>query len=255
MENQRSTIEFLRNFQEFAWNARYIVAKNLFLGLKSSHDEKEKKILSVEILSNMIAATEDLEAWYSFLRDRKSKDYDIWPYLMSYESTPKTQVIFFNEIEKLKNFDDFVRRFGLNREMILSSTSIKPKEVRTIIENNILRSFELAAKNRSNRLLIRFHNKVKHHFLVLNSTKNDGVIIRNQDDILAVPFDKKEILRAVATTQLFCHGIQGIISILMLEVSSLLEENPLSNEDKKYFIEKKQSGEDDPVKYLKRLKP
>lgn len=256
MKNPRATIEFLQNFRKFGWEARYILAKNLFESLQRTEDVNEKKILNVEILSILIAATEDLEAWFAFLRDRQKVEYDLWPFLMDYNSKPKTQARFLEEINGIKDLEGFLAFFGINKGILSAANGVSSEEAGDIIEKHILKALKLAAHNRTakNRLLVRFHNKVKHHFLVLNSNNPDhGVIVRDGNDILAVPMDLKDVSSALETIRFICYGTSGIISILMFEVANMLSVEPLSLEDKKYFLDKKLLGVDDPVKYLKRI--
>lgn len=251
---KRETIEFLTNFQKFGYKGRLETAKILFEKIQNSDDLELQKYVIIELIQILISYTEDLEAWFFYTKDRGEQDIDhrVWEYLMRYKSSPKTRKKFFEEIMRINNSQEFMTYFGFQESDLLTNTKMSKEIINDmIIEGVIIKAFQIAANNRTNKdgLLIRAFNKIKHHYLILDSS-GPQVIIRDDTNILKVDINIDEAKKLLNTSELIARGIFGIITTLMCEFSGFISKFGLAENDRSYYLNKKVSGENDPIKAI-----
>lgn len=202
----------------------------------------------------LISYTEDLEAWFFYTKNRNEKniDHKAWEYLMKYKSTPTTRNNFLAEMETIKNYEDFMKYFNFRESDLLANQNMTKEIIKKeITEGVIIKAFDIAVKNRTTQsgLLIRAFNKIKHHYLILDSSGPE-VIIRDDAQILKVDINIEEAKKLLNTIELIKHGIHGIITTLLYEICGFIKTFGLSKKDKDYFLNKKISGNNDPIQYI-----
>ena len=92
-----NTIQFLKNYDIFASQARYYTAKLFLDELQNNKDLKpnNQKLMKLRIIEEFVSATEDLALWLLVVSNRHSKspNFDIWERLLLAEATTDLSLI------------------------------------------------------------------------------------------------------------------------------------------------------------------
>lgn len=70
-----NTIEFLKNYNNFAYKVRHQTAKTFLERLRQSSNEDERRVMMLKIVEELIASTEDLAMWYLAVKRRSNRPW------------------------------------------------------------------------------------------------------------------------------------------------------------------------------------
>lgn len=231
-------ITFLKNYKDFGFKIRLVTAQNYLKIIDISTDFTEQKIMMLRILEELISSTEDLTMWLAAISERNivDKKYrDEWEYLLVTEATDDRIVKILRTHSRIKTGKGLLKRFKTPPfKRILSYLKTDEATLMSLV-NKLLEAIKASLKNRtvSKKVLIRFHNKVKHGMVVQDygnelfirdlkpKLSKKRLIRRNRN--LIIPFDQERAKKMVRTIETNAYAIKTIIILLMADYSYQLE--------------------------------
>ena len=112
-----NTIQFLKNYDVFASQARYHTAKLYLNELKNNKELKpnNQKLMKLRIIEEFVSATEDLSLWLLIVSKRldKLKKLDIWERLLFAEATTEDAKIFLEGLGRLRTPNSILKKLDI----------------------------------------------------------------------------------------------------------------------------------------------
>ncbi len=231
-----NTIQFLKNYDIFASQARYYTAKLFLDELQNNKDLKpnNQKLMKLRIIEEFVSATEDLALWLLVVskRHQKSLDLDIWERLLLAEATTEEAKNFMASMGKLRSPDSVLKKLDIVSSKTLSKIfGVNETELSESIEY-IIKAIKTTIKNRevSNGVLIRAHNKIKHGMAVyLDGKDMDNLLIRDlrlvgaakhkrrRNRFFEIKFDVERAEKLVGSILAISHAVRGLIYLVQAD--------------------------------------
>lgn len=231
-----NTIQFLKNYDVFASQARYYTAKLFLDELQNNKDLKpnNQKLMKLRIIEEFVSATEDLALWLLVVskRHQKSSNLDIWERLLLAEATTEEAKNFLVSMRKLRSPNSILKKldiisnkklseiFGVNETELSESIEYIIKAIKATIQN----------RNVSNGVLIRAHNKIKHGMAVYLDGKDiNNLLIRDlrmvgstghkrrRNRYFEIKFDVVRAEKLVGSILAISHAIRGLIYLVQAD--------------------------------------
>lgn len=251
-----NTIQFLKNYDIFAYQARYHTAKLFLDELQNNKDLKpnNQKLMKLRIIEEFVSATEDLALWLLIVSKRhlKSPSFDIWERLLLAEATTNEAKTFLNSMGKLRSQNSVLRKLDIIPNKKLSNIiGISETELSESIEY-IVKAIKVTIHNRkvSNGVLIRAHNKIKHGMAVYIDGKNiDTLLIRDlrmvgsthhkrkQNRYFEIKFDLERAEKLVGSILAISHAIRGLIYLVQADFRyHITTDNRIRRKTREYWL-------------------
>jgi len=230
-----NTVQFLKNYDVFASQARYYTAQLFLDELKNNAELKPNniKLMKLRIIEEFISATEDLALWLLTVNRRvASTKLDIWDQLLLAEATPEDAVLFLQSLGRLKSHDSILNRLNLiSSSRLRKQLGLNEKEIEESLEY-IIKSIKSTIFNRriNNGALLRTHNKIKHGMVVYLDAKNiDKLLIKDLKMVgqrnkkrrryryFEINFDLNRAEKLVGNIQTISHAIRGLIYLVQAD--------------------------------------
>jgi hypothetical protein len=252
-----NTVTFLKNYIKFAWEVRLITAKIFITKFQQSNDDSEKKVMMLRIVEELISSTEDLAMWIAATeaRQRPTKKYrDVWEYLLQIEATDDQIVHILNDAARARTANGLARKLNLAPLSQLTVAAKMSEQDLIGIITELLKAVKAARHNRTaaRKLLLRFHNKVKHGMMVqdyngelyvrdlrtkINKSTN-RITRKNRNVYLALDFERAK--KMVGTIEANCYAVRGLASLLMYDFINQLinrKRKKLTDKQKRFWEE------------------
>ena len=231
-----NTIQFLKNYDVFASQARYYTAKLFLDELQNTKDLKpnNQKLMKLRIIEEFVSATEDLALWLLVVskRHQKSPNLDIGERLLLAEATTEEAKNFMASIGKLRSSDSVLKKLDIVSNKTLSTIfGVNEAELSESIEY-IIKAIKATIQNRkvSNGVLIRAHNKIKHGMAVYLDGKDiNNLLIRDlrmigatghkrrKNRYFEIKFDIARSEKLVGSILAISHAIRGLIYLVQAD--------------------------------------
>lgn len=228
-----NTIQFLKNYDVFASQARYYTAKLFLDELENNKDLKpnNQKLMKLRIIEEFVSATEDLALWLLVVSKRleKSKKLDIWERLLIAEATTVDTKIFLESLGRLRAPNSILKKLDIISKKILSKQlGVSEKEIDESLKY-IIKAIKATIQNRnvSKGVLVRAHNKIKHGMAVYLDGKDiNNLLIRDlrmvgntkrkrkMNRYLEIKFDLERAKKLVGSILVVSHAIRGLIYLV-----------------------------------------
>lgn len=229
-----NTVTFLKNYKDFGFSIRLITAKSYLEKFQSSMDPKVQKSMMLRITEELIASTEDLTMWLSasMEREKQVKKYrDIWEFLLQCEADDEDMIKILKKVARIRTSGGLLKRLKLPpmKEII---TFLKTDEDTVIkLVDKLLESIKASLHNRtaSKRVLVRFHNKVKHGMMVQDygnelfirdlktkiNKKTNRITRKNRNLYLEVDLERAK--KMVGSVEANAYAIKTLIILLLCD--------------------------------------
>ncbi|KKR51777.1 MAG: hypothetical protein UT89_C0007G0004 [Parcubacteria group bacterium GW2011_GWE1_40_20] len=251
-----NTIQFLKNYDVFASQARYFTAKLFFDELKNNKDLKpnNQKLMKLRIIEELVSATEDLSLWLLVVSQRldKSKNFDIWERLLLAEATNVDAKLFLERLNRLRSRESVLKKLNIiNSKKLELQLGLTNKEVQESLDY-IIKAIQVTIKNRqiSNGVLIRAHNKIKHGMAVyLDSKDIDNLIIRDlrlvgkssskrkKNRYFDIKFDMDRADKLVGSILAISQAIRSLIYLVQADFRYRISiDKHIRNKTKKFWL-------------------
>lgn len=234
-----NTIQFLKNYEVFASQARYHTAKMYLDELKNNKNLKpnNQKLLKLRIIEELVSATEDLSLWLLVISKRldKGNDFDIWERLLLEHATSKESKDFLNSLGRLRSHDSILKKLNIiDHKKLLAQLDLTDQELTHSLEY-IIKSIKATIYNRKvgNESLLRVHNKIKHGMAVyldgkdinnllvrdfrMVNIKNSNKLKRKNNRYFKIAFDEKRAEELVNNILVISDGIRGLIHLVLAD--------------------------------------
>lgn len=230
-----NTIQFLKNYNIFASQARYYTARLFLDELKMTNlKPNNQKLMKLRIIEEYISATEDLALWLLVVSKRldKSSNFDIWEHLLLAEATTNEAKEFLSSIGRLRAPNSILKKLDIiPTEELEYILGIKEAGVNESLEY-IVKAIKVTIQNRkaSNGVLIRAHNKIKHGMAVYLDGKNIDVLLirdlrmvgkknkkRRSNRYFEIKLDIKRAEELVENILVISHAIRGLIFLIQAD--------------------------------------
>lgn len=231
-----NTIQFLKNYDVFASQARYYTAKLFLNELQNNKDLKpnNQKLMKLRIIEEFVSATEDLALWLLVVskRHQESPNLDIWERLLLAEATTEEAKNFLVSMGKLRSPNSILKKLDIISNKKLSEIfGVNETELSESIEY-IIKAIKATIQNRkvSNGVLIRAHNKIKHGMAVYLDGKDiNNLLIRDlrmvgstghkrrKNRYFEIKFDVIRAEKLVGSILAISHAIRGLIYLVQAD--------------------------------------
>lgn len=231
-----NTIQFLKNYDIFASQARYYTAKLFLDELQNNKDLKpnNQKLMKLRIIEEFVSATEDLSLWLLVVSNRHSKspNFDIWERLLLAEATTDEAKNFMASLGRLRSPKSVLKKLDIIPSKKLSEIfGVDESELSQSIEY-IIKAIKATIHNRkvSKGVLIRAHNKIKHGMAVYLDGKDiNNLLIRDMRMVGAtgnkrrknryfeIKFDAARAEKLVGSILAISHAIRGLIYLVQAD--------------------------------------
>lgn len=165
-------IKFLRNYHEFGSRAHILTIRSLSEAIDRTSDADDRKLLTVKVFSEYMAALETLGAMSIAIRHRDEGVglvYSFLTYGSREKFTPSTSLNKIFEILKAGNgVKDGLKLPSFEEISIAFRGFIEPTIETLYRESNIALSQAAAVYLAEKRALVRAYNKTKHGFVVVS---------------------------------------------------------------------------------------
>jgi hypothetical protein len=231
-----NTIQFLKNYNVFASQARYYTARLFLDELQNNKNLKpnNQKLMKLRIIEEFVSATEDLALWLLVVSKRldKSPSFDIWERLLLAEATTDEAKNFLISMGKLRSPNSVLKKLDIIPSNKLTKVfEIDEVELTKSLEY-IIKAIKTTIQNRkvSNGVLIRAHNKIKHDMAVyLDGNDINNLLIRDlrmvgasghkrrKNRYLEIRFDVARAEKLVGSIMAISHAIRGLIYLVQAD--------------------------------------
>lgn len=229
-----NTVTFLKNYKDFGFSVRLITAQTYLEKFSSSLDSKVKKSIMLRITEELIASTEDLTMWLSGTMERRkqSRKYrDIWEFLLQCEADDEDIVKILRQVARTRTSKGLIKKLQLPplKEII---TFLKTDEETFLkLVDKLLESIKASLQNRTaaKRVLVRFHNKVKHGMIVQDygnelyirdlrtKINNHTNRITRKNRNLYLPIDEDRAKKMVGSIEANSYAIKTLVILLLCD--------------------------------------
>ena len=250
-----NTIQFLKNYEVFASQARYHTALLFLNELKNNNlKQNNKKLLKLRIIEEYISATEDLALWLLVVSKRldKSSNLDIWERLLLAEATPLQAKDFLNSVARLRSPKSILKKLDIiSTEKLISILQINQAETNESL-SYIIKAIKVTIQNRkaSKEALIRAHNKIKHGMVVYLDGKDiDTLLIRDlrmvgpkrskrkRNRYFQIKFDINRAEELVENILVISHAIRGLIYLVQADFRyRIISDKKITKKTKIYWL-------------------
>lgn len=231
-----NTIQFLKNYDIFASQARYFTAKLFLDELKNNKELKpnNQKLMKLRIIEELVSATEDLSLWLLVVSERldKTKKLDIWERLLLAEATTNEAKLFLEDLSRLRSPKSVLKKLNIiESNKLEAQLGLSDNEIKESLDY-IIKAIKATIKNRqvSNGVLVRAHNKIKHGLAVYLDAKDiNNLIIRDlklvgksgskrkKNRYFDIKFDVERAEKLVGTILAISHAIRGLIYLVQAD--------------------------------------
>ena len=251
-----NTIQFLKNYDVFASQARYHTAKLFLDELQNNKDLKpnNQKLMKLRIIEEFVSATEDLALWLLVVSKRHSKspNLDIWERLLLAEATTDEAKNFMVSMGRLRSPKSILKKLDIIPNKKLSEIiGVDEAELSQSIKY-IIKAIKATIHNRrvSKGVLIRAHNKIKHGMVVYLDGKDiNNLLIRDvrmvgntghkrkQNRYFEIKFDAARAENLVGSILAISHAIRGLIYIVQADFRHRIStDKKLHKKTRKYWL-------------------
>lgn len=231
-----NTIQFLKNYDIFASQARYFTAKLYLDELKNNKELKpnNQKLMKLRIIEELVSATEDLALWLLVVSRRldKPNTLDIWERLLLAEATTEEAKTFLISLGRLRAPNSILKNLDIiSCQKLSKELDIGEKELNESLEY-IIKAIKATIHNRkaSNGVLLRAHNKIKHGMAVYLDAKDINILLirdlrivgkdgrkRKKNRYLEIKFDLERTEKLVGSILAISHAIRALIYLVQAD--------------------------------------
>ena len=251
-----NTIQFLKNYDVFASQARYHTAKLYLNELKNNKELKpnNQKLMKLRIIEEFVSATEDLSLWLLIVSKRldKLKKLDIWERLLFAEATTEDAKIFLEGLGRLRTPNSILKKLDIISSKILSKQlSVSEKELDESLQY-IMKAIKVTIQNRkvSKGVLVRAHNKIKHGMAVYLDGKDiNNLLIRDlrivgktgskrkKNRYFEINFNVDRAEKLIGSILAISHAIRALIYLVQADFRYRISSNKrLHRKTREYWI-------------------
>lgn len=251
-----NTIQFLKNYNVFASQARYHTAKLYLdeLGNNKELSPNNQKLMKLRIIEEFVSATEDLSLWLLVVSKRldKSSKLDIWERLLLAEATTDDAKNFLKELGRLRAPSSILHKLDIVSSRILSKQlGISENELNESLKY-IIEAIKTTIQNRkiNSGALVRAHNKIKHGIAVYLDAKDINNLLikdlrmvgskrrkRKSSRYFEIRFDSERAEKLVGSILVISHAIRGLIYLVQADFRyRIATDKHLHKKTRKYWL-------------------
>lgn len=251
-----NTIQFLKNYDVFASQARYHTARLFLDELQNNKDLKpnNQKLMKLRIIEEFVSATEDLALWLLVVSKRleKSPNFDIWERLLLAEATTEDAKSFLIDMGKLRSPKSILAKLDIIPSSKLTKIFDIHEEELTESLEYIIKAIKATIQNRkvSKGALIRAHNKIKHGMAVYLDGKDiNNLLIRDlrlvgstghkrkNNRYFEIKFSIDRAEKLIGTILAISHAIRGLIYLVQADFRyRITTDKRLHGKTREYWI-------------------